>query len=103
MTSRVPSACSRLASPFEREFGNAGFVQFAKAILYHEVVLFLGRGGEREVQALLLSQLERNAGIFRGVGSGEKAGMVPVLHVLAVGLEDARVGAGLRENFAEHG
>jgi signal transduction histidine kinase len=50
----------------------------------------------------LFGQPERDPGIFRGVSSAEEAGMVPVLHVFTVRLQHARVGAGLRENFAQH-
>ena len=42
-------------------------------------------------------------GILGGVGGGKVAGVVAVLHVLAVGLEDTGTSASLPEDFAEHG
>jgi hypothetical protein len=36
------------------------------------------------------------------VCTGEKAGVVAILHVFAVGFEDAGVGTGLRKNLAQH-
>ena len=35
--------------------------------------------------------------------AGEEAGVIAILHVLAIGFENARVGTGLRENLAQHG
>ena len=40
---------------------------------------------------------------LRGVRAGEEAGVIAILHVLAIGFENARVGTGLRENLAQHG
>jgi len=40
---------------------------------------------------------------FAACAAGEVTGVFAVLHVLAVGLEDAGVGAGLGEDFAQHG
>ena len=65
--------------------------------------MFLGGFGEREGEAFFVGEGERDAAVLRGVGAGEETGVVAVLHVLAVGLEHAGVGAGLRKHFAEHG
>ena len=40
------------AAAFKSEFRDAGLVQFAEALLLHEVVLGLGGGGERQVGQL---------------------------------------------------
>jgi hypothetical protein len=34
---------------FERQFGDAGFVEFAEAEFHHFVILFFGGFGEREL------------------------------------------------------
>ena len=41
---------------FERQFGDAGFVQFAEAELNHAVVLFFCGCGQRQTQFLILRQ-----------------------------------------------
>ena len=87
----------------KRQFRNPRLIQFTQPCLDHAVVLFRGGGGEGEIQVLRLGELEGDAGIFGGVRGGKKAGVVAVLHVLAVGLEHAGTRAGLREDFAEHG
>ena len=50
-----------------------------------------------------MGEREGDAAVLRRVGAREKAGVVAVLHVLAIGFEDAGVGTGLRKNFAQHG
>ncbi len=57
---------------------------------------------ERQIEAEIAREFERDPAVFGGVRSGEKAAVLAVLHVFAVGFEHARVGAGLRENFAKH-
>src|SRR5207302_8328195 len=77
-------------APFERQFGDAGLVQFTKAELYHLRIL-LERGlRQRQVESLFPREAQGNSGIFRGVRRGEETGMFPVLHILAVGLQHAR-------------
>ena len=44
---------------------------------------------------------ECDAGIFSGMRGREEAGMVPVLHVLAIGLKHPGIRAGLREDSRE--
>ena len=52
---------------------------------------------------VLVGELECDAAVLGGVGGGKEAGVIAVLHVLAVGLQHARVGAGLGKDFAQHG
>lgn len=87
----------------ESEFGDAGFIELAEAGFGHFGVLLPGGFGEGEVEALGFGEGEGDAGIFGGVFCGEEAGVVAVLHIFAIGLEDARVGTGEGEDFAEHG
>ena len=87
---------------FERELGDAGFVEFAEAFGDHAVVLFLCGAGEWQIEAESAREFESNPAVFGGVRSGEKAAVLAVLHVFAVGFEYARVRTGLRENFPQH-
>ena len=65
----------------------------------------MGEGGfgEGEFEAGFFCEGEGDAGIFGGVGGGEVALVLAGLHVGAIGFEDAGIGAGLGEDFAEHG
>ena len=45
----------------------------------------------------LARERERDAAVFGGVRRGEKAAVLAVLHVFAIGFEHARVRAGLRK------
>ena len=87
---------------FERELGDAGFVEIAEAFGGHAVVLFLRGLRERQVEAEIAREFERDPAVFRGVCSGEKAAVLAVLHVFSVGFEHARVRSGLRENLSQH-
>ena len=87
---------------FERELGDAGFVEVAEAFGDHAVVLFLGCTRERQIETEIVREFERDSAVFRRMRGGEKAAVLAVLHVFAVGLEYARVRAGLRKNFAKH-
>ena len=62
---------------------------------------FVARASGRSSPAIP-REIERDAAVFGGVRGGEKAGVVAVLHVFAVGFEHARVCAGLLRNFAQH-
>jgi len=44
---------------------------------------------------------ECDPAVLRGVRAGEEAGVIAILHVLAIGFENARVRTGLRENLAQ--
>ena len=87
---------------FEGELGDAGFVEFAKVFGYHEVVLSLGGACERQIETEIAREFERDPAVFGGVRGGEKAAVLSVLHVFAVGFEDTRVCAGLGKNFTQH-
>lgn len=58
---------------FEREFGDAGFVELTEPFGYHAIVLFLRRAGEQQVEEDIARELERDPAIFGCVCSGEKA------------------------------
>src|SRR5262249_8544988 len=64
-----------LVPPFEGQLGDARLVEFAQALFGHAGELLECRAGERQLQALLLGQAERDSGILRGVGRGKEAGM----------------------------
>src|SRR6185503_11327987 len=91
-----------LEAAFEGQLCDARFVEFAQAYLHHAAVLLEGRVSQREFQTLFLGEVQRDAGILRGVRGREETGVLAVLHVLAVGLEHARIGTRLREDLAEH-
>ena len=55
-----------------------------------------------KIEAEIAREFERDPAVFGGVRGGEKAAVLAVLHVFAVGFEHARVRAGLRENFSQH-
>jgi hypothetical protein len=87
---------------FKGELGDAGFVEVADVFLDHTVVLFLGGACERQIESEIAREFESDPAVFGGVCSGEKAAVLAILHVFAVGFEHARVRAGLRENLAKH-
>ena len=89
-----------LVPVLEGQLGDPGLVQFAKPFRDHAIVLVLGRSRERKIEPALARQFERDAAVLGGVRGGEETGMVAVLHVFAVGLKNARSGAGLRKDFA---
>jgi len=53
------------------------------------VVLLFRRPGERQLKAGVLRQVQRNPAVLCRVSGGEEAGVIAVLHVFAVGLQDA--------------
>lgn len=61
--------------------------------------MLVGSRRERGVDLLVLHEGEGDAGVLRGVGAGEEAGVIAVHHVLAIGDEHAGVCAGLGEDF----
>src|SRR5439155_23469804 len=70
---------------FEGEFGDSRFVELAQTFGDHAVVLFLGRARERQIEAGAVRELKRDSTVLRRVRGGEKAGMLAVLHVFAIG------------------
>ena len=89
------------AAAFEGEFGDGGFVEGAGAEGDEAVVLELGGGGQREMEAGLAAEDPGDGRVFGGVRGGEVAVVGAILHVFAVGFEDLGGGAGLGEDFAE--
>lgn len=87
---------------FESQFGDARFVEFTEAELHHFVELLFGGGRQRKIQLLLFGQSQCYAGILGGVSGGEKAGVIPVFHILAVGCEHAGIRSGLGKHFHYH-
>jgi len=70
----------------EGEFGDAGFVEFAEAELDHAAELFVGRGGQREIEFGVFGESEGDPAVLGGVRGAEEAGVFAVLHILTVGL-----------------
>ena len=81
---------------FERELGDARFIELAQAFHHHTVVLFLGRARERQIKAKTTPELEGDPAVFGRMRSREKAAVLPVLHVFAIGFQHARGCARLR-------
>ena len=73
-----------LVAIFEREGGDAGFVEIAEAFSDHAVVLFLcrARATDRGRDCAPARQRSRSPWRVRG---GEKAATLALLHVFAVG------------------
>src|SRR5690242_4244629 len=86
----------------KREFGDPALVETAEAERDHALVLLFRCGGERQIEASLRAENPRDGGILGGMSPGKIAIVRAVLHVLAVGLQHLRVGAGLTEHFAQH-
>src|SRR5437763_16176838 len=57
---------------------------------------------KRQLETKFASKIERDPAVFGGVRSREKTAVFPVLHVFAVGLQNARRRADFRKNFAQH-
>src|SRR5207237_7051000 len=89
-------------SIFECQLGDSRLIELAQTFRDHALVLFFSRAREWKLETELTRQLERDATVFRGVRRGKETTVVAVLHVFAVGLEHARVCAGLRKHFAQH-
>ena len=75
---------------FERELGDAGFVEVAEVFGDHAVVLCLCGAREWQIEAEIARELECDPAVLGGVRGGEKAATLVVLHVFAVGFEYAR-------------
>src|SRR5438094_6100110 len=78
-----------LVPSLERELGDAGLIEFAQAFFDHAVILLLGGRGEWQIEPFLFGQIECDAGVLGGMSRRKEAGMLAVLHVFAIGLEDA--------------
>ena len=63
--------------------------------------MFLGRACERQIETELTRKFERDATVFGRVRGGKEAAVVAVLHIFAIGFQDARRRAGLRKDFTE--
>ena len=83
----MPDFSRARPSPFQRSCGR--------------IAAFVARASGR-FESRFFCQTQRDPAVFRGVRGGEETAVVAILHVFAVGLQDARGGAGLRENFAQH-
>jgi hypothetical protein len=53
-------------SIFERQLGDAWFVQFAQSFRNHSDVLFLGRARQRQIETEAARKFERDPAIFGG-------------------------------------
>src|SRR5437867_10458161 len=87
---------------FEGELGDTGFIELAQTSRNHAVVLFLRCAREGKLETHAPRQVERDPAVLRGVRRGEKASVFAVLHVFAIGFENARRRAGLRKDFAQY-
>ena len=61
------------------------------------------RARQRKVESDISRQLKRNATVLGRMGSREETGMIAILHIFAVRLENARSGPGLGKDFTQHG
>ena len=59
---------------FERELGDAGFVELTETFGDHAVVLFLCRARERQIETEIAREFERDAAVFGGVHCVENLG-----------------------------
>ena len=85
------------------EFGDAALVETTEAEGDHAVELLFGGAGERHGKAGFGAEDPGDGRVFGGVSPGEEAGVVAVLHVFAIGLEDLGISARLGKHFAQHG
>ena len=77
------------------KLSDPGFVELTEVGGYHAVVLLLGGFGQRQEKARSAGEVKGDSRIFRSVCAGKLAGVLPILHILAVSFEDSRVGSGL--------
>ncbi len=89
--------------PLEGQLGDPGFIELAQALEDHLVVLGLGGLGERELEKLIPREEHGDGAVLGRMGGAEETAMVAVLHVLPIRDQHARGGAGLAEDFADHG
>ncbi len=73
-------------SIFEGEFGDSGFIEFAKSFRDHLVVLLFCRASERKIETEAAREIERDAAVFRRVRRREKTTVLAILHIFAIGL-----------------
>ena len=85
----------------KRQFGDARFIQFTQPFGNHSVILLFGCACQRQIETNLARQIQRNTAILGGVGGGEEYGVLAILHVLAVGLQNARSRSSLGKNLAQ--
>src|SRR5438067_511755 len=78
-----------LVTVLEGQLSNSWFVEFAQPFCDHGVILLFSGAGEGEIQPQFACEIERDAAVFGGVGGREKTAMFAVLHVFAVGLQNA--------------
>src|SRR2546423_15049723 len=86
---------ARSGSIFEGELGDAGLVEFAEPFCDHATVLLLGCARERQIKTGTTREIERDAAVLRRMCGGEKASVLAVLHIFAIGFEHARGRASL--------
>src|SRR5687767_12453044 len=67
-----------LQAPFKGQLRNARLVQLSQTKLRHTVELLLRRFRERQLQLLLLRQVQRNARILRRMRSAEETRMLAI-------------------------
>src|SRR5713226_2659018 len=84
----------------EGELGDSRFIELAQAFGNHPVVLFLRCVRQRQIETEAAREVERNSAVFGCVRRGEKAGVLAILHIFAIGFKDARGRAPLRKNFS---
>src|SRR5436190_7728799 len=83
------------AASCKGEFGDPALVEMPEAHFLH--LLVLGKRGrrERKIELRVLRELQGDAAVFGRVIGAEKAGVIAIHHVFAVGDQDAAVGARL--------
>src|ERR1041385_2120644 len=93
---------ARSGSIFEGELSNAGFIQLAQRFRDHAIVLLFVRAREGKIETDTARERKCDPAVFRRMSRREKATVLAVLHVFAIGLKHARGGAGLPKHFAQH-
>ena len=81
-------------SALEGQLCNSRFVEFTKSFCDHPIVLRFRGAGEGQGQPGVFREMQRDAAILGRVRGGKKTGVIAVLHVFAIGLQNAGTGAG---------
>ena len=86
----------------EGQLRNSRFIEFTQPHIDHFLKLFLCGCAQRKFLFGTLRQIQGDPRILGRVCCAEEARVIPLLHVLTIGLQYSGICASLAEHFAQH-